>query len=145
MKVKEYMNQNRLEPGMYKLHILDVTPNNETLKGDRMIAIKWEEDNGEGVVWDNLAVTQGAAWKMGQLWVALGDDDEDEVGDPNEFADKLLLRLGEVKEVYAVIGEAVYQGVTRSKVIEYKLEEVGKVLSTRQARVDSGEEEPVPF
>jgi len=131
MKVKDYMNQG-LEPGLYKFSLLDIDAEGTTLKGDRMIAIKWEEVNEGAVVWDNIAVSKSAAWKLAQLWVAFGGDEEDEVGDPDEFGDKLILRINDVKEVYAVTNKSTYQGVTRSKISEYKTAEVGEKLIGKQ-------------
>lgn len=131
MKVKDYMNQGP-EPGLYKFNLSEVDAEGITEKGDRLIAIKWEEVNEGAMVWDNIAVSQKAAWKLAQLWVALGGNEEDEVGDPDEFGDKLLQRIKDVGEVYAVTNKSAYQGVTRSKISEYKTAEVGERLIGKQ-------------
>lgn len=130
MKVEDYLN--RLEPALYKFSLVDIDTENTTSKGDRMLVVKWEEVNNGIVIWDNIVVSQGAAWKLAQLWVALGGGEEDEVGDLDEFGDKLIKQINNVKEVYAVTCDSTYQGVTRTKISEYKTEEVGKVLIDKQ-------------
>lgn len=130
MKVEDYLN--RLEPALYKFSLLDIDTENTTSKGDRMFVVKWEEVNDGIVIWDNIVVSRGAAWRLAQLWVALGGSEEDEVGDLDEFGDKLIEQIKNVKEVYAVTCDSTYQSATRTKISEYKTEEVGKVLIDKQ-------------
>jgi len=136
MKVEDFMQA--LEPGLYKFDLVKSNTDNTTLKGDTMIALEWSEEETGILIWDNVTVSKAAAWRMGQLWLALGGNDQDEVGDDiDDFGERLLQQVEKVRTVYAVVYKDTYKSkergeVTRSKISEYKTEEIGKVLIGKQ-------------
>ena len=133
MKVEQYSNM-CLEDGIYLMRLVECDPNQRSAKEDRMILLKWEEEDSKTSVWDRLVVAPSAAWKLAQLWVALGGSADDEVGDLPAFAVMLVQKVNSKVAVYARLYADEWQGKKRNKIGEYLTDETGKVLQGAQGR-----------
>jgi len=148
MKVKDLLNP-MLEPGIHKLVLAEIKDEQTTAAGDPMIGLRWKAEDAVGQVWDNIAVSDAAAWKIGQLFIALGGDPEFEFDDVVVLGDELLNMLNvDDTEVYADTGTDTYtvtrgenkgQERTKATIIEYKTAETGKAL------IGAGPKKEVPF
>ena len=142
MRVSEFENQNLLNPGVYIFKLATVDAGQKTFNGDPLIKIRWEEEETGESVFDNLTVSQKAAFRLVPLWVALGGSREDEVTDVDEFANRLIHKLSNSARVGAVIRHETYEGKTRAKIAEYKDASAAEKLGPAQAR---GQGEKPPF
>jgi len=127
VKVEQYSNV-CLEAGTYQLRLVEIDPNAKSSKEDPMLLLKWEEAESKTQVWDRLVVTPAAAWKLAQLWVALGGSTEDEVGDLTAFSSAIFAKLNKAGTVFAKLMVDEWQGKKRNKVAEYVTAENGAVL-----------------
>ena len=101
-------------PGVYKLIPAYIADDQLTKKGDRMIRVCWESEDGQSV-WDNLAITDGAAFRWAQLWFGLGEQDTD-FPSVSELASACIRGLNNSIPVYAKVKLEPYKG----KKVEYK-------------------------
>jgi hypothetical protein len=133
MKVDQFSSA-ALDAGIYQLTLLEVDPNQKSAKEDPMILLKWEENESRTQVWDRLVVTPSAAWKLAQLWVALGGSSEDEVGDLASFSSSLVAKVNSMGAVFAKLCVDDWQGKKRNKVAEYLTAKDGEILRSAQGR-----------
>jgi hypothetical protein len=133
MKVEQYSSA-PLEAGVYQLHLAEVDPNQTSTKEEPMILLKWEEGESKTQVWDRLVVSSAAAWKLAQLWVALGGSADDEVGDLSAFSSALVSKANEKGTVFAKVFIDEYQGKRRNKIQEYITDETGQILRDAQGK-----------
>jgi len=131
MKVEQYSSA-PLEAGIYQLHLAEIDPNQTSTKEEPMILLKWEEGESKNQVWDRLVVSSAAAWKLAQLWVALGGSAEDEVGDLSAFSSALVAKVKEKGAVFAKVFIDEYQGKKRNKIGEYVTDDTGQILRDAQ-------------
>jgi len=131
VKVEQYSSA-PLEEGVYQLYLADVDPNQTSTKEEPMILLKWEEGESKTQVWDRLAVSTAAAWKLAQLWVALGGSADDEVGDLSAFSAALVVKIREKGTVFAKLYIDEWQGKKRNKVGEYVTDDTGQILRDAQ-------------
>lgn len=133
-----------LDPGIYKVEVTNVDTALTTRNGDLMVSLRLKVVNHEewdgATVRDNLPVTQKAAWKWVQVWVALGGSTEDEVEGLQDLVDRCCADLVG-KKLYVKIKKDTYEGKVYPKVEEYLEPGVGKSLMGAQERA----KDRVPF
>jgi len=94
-------------PGIYRLQAAYVSEEKSIKSGENagkpLYSVCWEDVEGGGHVWDNLAVIEPAWPRMAKLWLALGNEDQnfDSVG---ETAEALLFSLDAKPIVFAECG-----------------------------------------
>jgi len=133
VKVEQYSSA-PLEAGIYELRLAEIDPNQTSTKEEPMILLKWEGGESGAQVWDRLVVSSAAAWKLAQLWVALGGSADDEVGDLSAFSTALVSKAREKGTVFAKVFIDEYQGKRRNKIQEYITDETGQILRDAQGK-----------
>ena len=86
--------------GVYLLSPGYVDASATTKGGDPMAKVCWEAEDGSGSVWDNLVVTEPAAFKWAQLWFGFGEEDQDFPA-VNDIANAVIAKLNAGVRVYA--------------------------------------------
>ena len=140
----EYRDAGASQPiknvGVYYLSPVHIVPNAATKDGAPMVKVVWETDQGESV-WDNLAIVKGAAFRWGQLWFGLGEDDYD-FPTVDDLARACLKKLQVGIQVYAKIKLELYNGISGPKVDCYLSPDEGiTMLGVSEQPLD----EEVPF